>query len=373
VSIKRAERRTQFYVLPMSVIGDDRLSWEARGMLVYLLSKPDHWQVQMTDLLSCTASAIGKAAKRDKVYLIINELRLAGYVYRWFNRAGGEFVGVEYEVSETPDLEAAAEYERDLRAKGKYPFTEKTEAVKSPVKPLTDLPETVPPVTAKPETLDKTERSFKTEKAVRKPSVSPQAAEGPGDLPEDLTVPAGYPAEYPSNPTSATYAAWRAYAIAFKARYKVWPVHNVTVAGLMGKVVARIQAAAPAAATYFVEKEDAPSLVDARHPVGALLKSCEGYAVKAQQVAEAKKRANKVAEVVKAAEALNSAPPPGRQGATPAPKRTPASIAASRALKQQTQAPQGRPIASPIPQSPEINPHAAFREKPQQNRGAMVP
>ena len=32
------------------IIDDTRLSWAARGMLAYLLSRPAHWEVRVTDL-----------------------------------------------------------------------------------------------------------------------------------------------------------------------------------------------------------------------------------------------------------------------------------------------------------------------------------
>ena len=131
MSIIRAARKSQFYTLPTATIDDDRLSWEARGLLIYLLSKPDHWKVQVKDLINRTKNAIGRPAGRDKVYTILNELRAAGYIVRSFNREGGNFIGVEYEIADTPDLEAGAEYVRSLESKDTPPFTDKPETVES--------------------------------------------------------------------------------------------------------------------------------------------------------------------------------------------------------------------------------------------------
>jgi hypothetical protein len=89
MSIVRAARKSNFYVCPSSVIEDRRLSWAARGLLVYLLSKPDNWFIQIKDLLNQTMGAIGGRSGRDKVYKLLNELRAAGYVYQEFVREGG--------------------------------------------------------------------------------------------------------------------------------------------------------------------------------------------------------------------------------------------------------------------------------------------
>ncbi|WP_219097761.1 hypothetical protein [Pseudomonas sp. UMAB-40] len=324
MSIVRAARKAQFYNLPTNIVDDDRLSWEARGMLVYLLSKPDMWTVQVRDLINRTKKAIGKSAGKDKVYSIINELRAAGYVYREFKREGGNFVGVDYEVSETPDLEAAAEYVQSLGSKTSSPFPDLTETVETPA-PFPDLAETAESFTAKPETLDSTERATKIEKAV-KPITDPQDDKTDQDRAAviDSTLPADYPSDYPSNPTSAIYAAWLAYAVAFRERYKIWPVYNATVAGIMGKAVARIQDATPAAATHYVKHESAASLTDKLHPVAIFLKNCESYAGKAVLTEKSQKRADRAAVAVREAEqASASAPLPAETiKSTPSPAST---------------------------------------------------
>lgn len=289
MSIIRAARHTNYYVLPTATIEDDRLSWEARGMLVYLLQKPDHWNADVTHLIGRTKACLGKAAGRDKVYSILKELRLAGYVYSQYRRVGGEFKGVDYEVSEVPDLEAAERYAAYLADKSAAPFT--------------DLPDTAPPGPANPGALDKTERATKIEKA-EKPISDPESVDlvqGSGEI-VDLTLPADYPKEYPCAPGRPIFDAWRAYAIAFKARHKLWPVYNSTVAGQMGKAVARIQGAAPAAVAYYVSQEASPTIVAKLHPVGSFLKDCESYAAKSELAAKSKKRADKAAAALKQAE-----------------------------------------------------------------------
>jgi len=49
-TIIRARRRHRFVVLDQGAVEDTRLSWAARGLLGYLLSRPDDWKVLIGDL-----------------------------------------------------------------------------------------------------------------------------------------------------------------------------------------------------------------------------------------------------------------------------------------------------------------------------------
>lgn len=333
MSIVRAARKTQYYVLPTTTIEDDRLSWEARGLLVYLLQKSDNWNANVNHLISQTKNCLGKAAKRDKVYSILKELRMAGYVYSTFKRVGGEFKGVIYEVSEDPDLEAGAAYMASLESGLDQPFTDLPETVETP-SPLTDSPETVPPDTANPGAITSTESSTSIEKAL-KPITDPQAAKPHPDPAADIdpTLPADYPSEYPSNPASAIFAAWRAYAVAFRERHKLWPVYNATVGGVMGKAVVRVQGAAPAAVTHYVKHENGTSVVDKLHPVTIFLKHCESYAAKAVLAGQSKKRADRAAAALREAEQASPSAPQATENTKSIPSPASAGAAALSALK----------------------------------------
>jgi len=292
MSIVRAARKSTYYALPSTVIEDRRLSWAGRGMLIYLLSKPDNWRVQIKDLINQTREAIGGRSGRDKVYKVLNELRAAGYLYQEFVREGGGFRGVEYEVSEVPDLEQAAIYVASVQAKagakrksgGDEPFTDLPETVT----PITESPVTATPFTEKPETLDSTESATRIEKAVSYDDpgqagesvgkVAAVAAKSKGHKPEG-----GEPADYPQNPTAVSYAPWHAYARAYRSKYKAWPVCNKHMLSVMCQLVARVGDLAPQVATYYVKHETTAYIVDALHPVGMLLKNCESYATRFQK------------------------------------------------------------------------------------------
>lgn len=102
MSIIRAPRpESNFYLLNKSISEDKRLSWPARGLLVFLLGKPDHWKISISNLINETNATI-RPTGRDGVYGLLEELINAGYVARKQDRATGRFGEIDYFVSETP-------------------------------------------------------------------------------------------------------------------------------------------------------------------------------------------------------------------------------------------------------------------------------
>ncbi len=78
------------------------MSWAARGLLVFLLGKPDHWKVSVAALVNETASS-AKATGRDAVYSLLQELIDAGYIGKRQGRgSAGEFGRTDYIVTEIP-------------------------------------------------------------------------------------------------------------------------------------------------------------------------------------------------------------------------------------------------------------------------------
>ena len=103
MSIIRAPRpEGNFYLLSKSISEDRRLSWAARGVLVFLLGKPDHWEISVAHLRGETATS-GKPTGRDGVYGLLQELINAGYVQRHQGRFDNGLLGeINYLVSESP-------------------------------------------------------------------------------------------------------------------------------------------------------------------------------------------------------------------------------------------------------------------------------
>lgn len=74
--IIRALARRTYTVISNVPLNDDRLSWEARGLLAWLLSKPDSWRVIVAAIKNCGP------AGRDKIDRILSELEENGYIFR---------------------------------------------------------------------------------------------------------------------------------------------------------------------------------------------------------------------------------------------------------------------------------------------------
>ena len=101
--IKVVKQHGRFLVADVEVFEDQSLSFGARGLMAYLLTKPDNWEVRRDQLIN--ASPAGKVA----IQRMINELKEAGYMRRYQENdpETGKFVTVT-DVYETkalnPDL-----------------------------------------------------------------------------------------------------------------------------------------------------------------------------------------------------------------------------------------------------------------------------
>ena len=96
-TIIRAPRRYRFVTINQDAVEDSRLSWAARGLLGYLLSRPDDWKVLIKDLQR--RGDLG----RDGIYKLLRELRETGYVqYQRTRDDQGRMRGGIYYVREIP-------------------------------------------------------------------------------------------------------------------------------------------------------------------------------------------------------------------------------------------------------------------------------
>lgn len=96
-TIIRTKKADNYVVLDKFGINDDRLSWKAKGLLVYLLSKPDDWHVYEADLVKRSTDG------RDAVRAGLRELEKYGYMIREQLRGeNGSFSRNEYIVYERP-------------------------------------------------------------------------------------------------------------------------------------------------------------------------------------------------------------------------------------------------------------------------------
>ena len=56
--IRRAERPQRFTAVDNAIIEDADLTWEARGLLIFLLSKPDSWSINREWLVTQAPNGI---------------------------------------------------------------------------------------------------------------------------------------------------------------------------------------------------------------------------------------------------------------------------------------------------------------------------
>jgi len=126
-TIIRAPRRDRFVIIEQQAIEDERLSWAARGLLGYLLSRPDDWKVLVNDLRK--RGDLG----RDGIYKLLRELRALGYARYVRERdrqgriRGGFYMIREIADSPHPDLPDTAEpqtAEPDPAIPGALPTTD---------------------------------------------------------------------------------------------------------------------------------------------------------------------------------------------------------------------------------------------------------
>ena len=105
MSIRRSPSppRKNFTIIANETLSDSRLTWEARGLLGYLLSKPDDWRVSVKHLMKESPSA-----KKDKLYALLNELREHGYAdLETEHDGGGKFAGTVWVIYDSPQSTAS--------------------------------------------------------------------------------------------------------------------------------------------------------------------------------------------------------------------------------------------------------------------------
>ena len=61
-----------YVMLNKQFLSDCRLSWRSKGLLAYLLSKPDDWQIMIVDLVKQSKGGKGRSLQGPKRIRIIN-------------------------------------------------------------------------------------------------------------------------------------------------------------------------------------------------------------------------------------------------------------------------------------------------------------
>lgn len=115
--IRTVKRENPFVQLDKTFFEDDNLQWESKGLLGYILSRPDNWKVNQTDLTKRSAGGKGK------VESALLDLMANGYVH-WYavRKENGQIEEWVYDVYERPEFnpkkdECIAEGKKRIEAK----------------------------------------------------------------------------------------------------------------------------------------------------------------------------------------------------------------------------------------------------------------
>ncbi|RKW12229.1 MAG: hypothetical protein D8H94_11940 [Cardiobacterium sp.] len=142
--IQRTPRRNNFTIIGNGIFTENALSFEAMGLLAYLLSKPDNWQVHVQALVRATE---GTAQKRgeNKILALLRELIGAGYITRKRQSSGK----MDYYVYDEPQGEPSADTTPDSGSCAEN-ASQPIENKPQPSKPHVAKPHVAKPREAKP-------------------------------------------------------------------------------------------------------------------------------------------------------------------------------------------------------------------------------
>jgi hypothetical protein len=91
-------KENPYVMLNKSALEDKNLSWGAKGLWAYLMSRPDNWTVSVTHLASIYDH---RGGKERAIYALLNELIEHGYCERvQLHNEKGEFGKIEYVITE---------------------------------------------------------------------------------------------------------------------------------------------------------------------------------------------------------------------------------------------------------------------------------
>jgi len=102
-------RYKPYTIISNTVIRDNRISLKAKGLLLYVMSKPDDWVIRLTDIMKhCTE-------RRDAIRNAIKELIRTNYVRKVTIRNNkGQIKKQEYWWYEEPQNPELLEYDDNL-------------------------------------------------------------------------------------------------------------------------------------------------------------------------------------------------------------------------------------------------------------------
>lgn len=139
-TIKRAEHDKEYFIMNRHTAQDKELSFEARGMIAYILSKKDGWEMQVHDLKQ-------KCAK-GRVYRILDELIASRYLEprTKYRDEKGHWQWTPYILHECPypqnrDTEKRDTENADIKQSTELEITDKESTLSAPKAAQDETPE----------------------------------------------------------------------------------------------------------------------------------------------------------------------------------------------------------------------------------------
>ncbi|WP_156378396.1 MULTISPECIES: hypothetical protein [unclassified Phenylobacterium] len=126
--VRRGRRNARYTAISNDIIDHRTLSPDARIALIYLLSKPDDWQLQINDIRRLLGTG-DRPCGRNKCYAVIKELKASSYVIAVEELCHGRFHRLTYYVFDEPLVDPAA-FKAELR--GERPACEAAAAQSKP-------------------------------------------------------------------------------------------------------------------------------------------------------------------------------------------------------------------------------------------------
>lgn len=104
IRVNKGRKQRPFTAIDNEPINNKALSWKAKGLLLYLMSKPENWEVKVWQLKQASTD------RRDSTEAGLKELIANGYIQRTrLQDTKGRFCGYEYLVSDIAIFETEAQ------------------------------------------------------------------------------------------------------------------------------------------------------------------------------------------------------------------------------------------------------------------------
>jgi hypothetical protein len=94
----KKDRNNPYTMVHNGFIRDPNLSWKAKGIMLYLLSRPDDWVFHEQEVIRHACDG------RDSFRAGVRELQKHLYIRKHQVKEEGKFARTEYEVFERPEL-----------------------------------------------------------------------------------------------------------------------------------------------------------------------------------------------------------------------------------------------------------------------------